>query len=79
MDAPSDKNTDIIHLKYGYGSEINQLFMNKATRGRPSARSVALDPLFHEPPTITRVKYEYLMFLCNSLAIPGFYHKFYRQ
>ena len=28
-------------------------------------------------PAITKAKYEDLLFLCNSLAIPKFYHDFY--
>ena len=66
---------DTIHFRYDYDDEFRQLRVNLGIRGRPSNPPGTLVPLFNEPPAITKAKYEDLLFLCNSLAIPRFYQE----
>jgi hypothetical protein len=72
------KTPNIIRFKYNYDEDFCEICVNKGVRGRPSNVPVPLESLFSAPPAISRAKYEDLMFLCNSLAIPQFYHDFYR-
>ena len=69
---------DTIYFRYCYDDESRQLRVNLGVSGRPSNPPGALESLFNEPPAITEAKYQDILFLCNSLAIPRFYHDFYR-
>ena len=67
-----------IMFKYDYDDEFIEMRVNHGVRGRPSIPHEVLVPLFTEAPCITQAKYDHLKFLCDSLAIPRFYHDFYK-
>jgi len=69
-----------IHFTYDYGVDFSQLCVNSSTRrGRRQSKFPDNIPLFVSPPAISQLKYNDLITLCDSLAIPRDYHSFYRS
>jgi len=70
----------VIQFKYDYDDAFSHLRVSQATRGRPQMPwRTEIDCAYQEPPALSKPKYDDLMYLCNSLAIPSAYHPFYQS
>jgi len=79
-DAPG-----VIEMSYDYDGPVNELLVTQA-QGRRSRHpptvinmEADLDPLRTKPPAISKAKYNDLISLCDSLAIPREHHHFYQS
>ena len=79
-DAPG-----VIEMSYDYDGPVNELLVTQA-QGRRSRHpptvinmEADLDPLRTKPPAISKAKYNDLISLCDSLAIPRKHHHFYQS
>ena len=71
------KNLCKIFYKYNYSNEFREIDVCGKSRGRRSARTPVLKPLFTKPPALSEAKHRDLMSLCSDRAIPVDYHPFY--
>jgi hypothetical protein len=76
----------IIELSYNYDEPTHFLAVTESV-SRRSQRSLMSDasmpdelcPLFNKPPSISKLKYDDLQSLCESMVIPRVYHQFYKS
>lgn len=78
----SHQHPFMLLYKYHYSEEFKQLNvrLSLGLRSKKEVLSQALTKLYNEPntlPAISVAKYNDLMYLCTSLAIPRDYHAFY--
>ena len=68
-----------ISFRYDYDSSFRHITVNAGSRGRRPQNFPAVCPLFVDKPKISPAKFNDLVSLCDSLAIPRDYHSFYHN
>jgi hypothetical protein len=76
-------NPKSIMFRYDYDTEFKTIAVNVSSRGpggrRRCQKFQGAQCLFTEPPKISLLKYNDLISLCDSFAIPRDYHSFYHN